>query len=106
MKFREQLNSDQQHYGWTFHCPGCAEWDEPGSHLHSTHTVDRTWTFNGDVEKPTLSPSVLVTGQFWVDGVKAERRCHSFVRDGRIEFLGDCTHALAGRTVDLPELSE
>jgi hypothetical protein len=104
LKFREQLNSDKRHYGWTFHCPGCAAWDEPGHHLHSTHTVDRTWTFNGDQDKPTLSPSVLVTGQFWVGGVKEERRCHSFVREGRIEFLADCTHSLAGKTVDLPEI--
>jgi hypothetical protein len=100
MKFREQLNSDKQHYGWTFWCPGCAEWDEPGSHLHSTHAVDRTWTFNGDVNRPTLSPSVLVTGRFKGE----ERRCHSFVRDGRIEFLSDCSHKLAGQTVELPEI--
>jgi hypothetical protein len=26
-----------------------------------------------------------------------------FVTDGRIQFLGDCTHALAGQTVDLPD---
>jgi len=32
--------------------------------------------------------------------------CHSFIRDGKIQFLGDCTHALAGQTVDLPELPE
>ncbi len=30
--------------------------------------------------------------------------CHSFVRDGRIEFLGDCTHKLAGQTIELPEV--
>ena len=29
--------------------------------------------------------------------------CHTFVTDGRIQFLGDCTHALAGQTVDLPD---
>jgi hypothetical protein len=29
--------------------------------------------------------------------------CHSFVTDGRIQFLEDCTHELAGQTVDLPE---
>ena len=29
--------------------------------------------------------------------------CHSFVTDGRIQFLGDCTHKLAGQTVDLPD---
>ena len=39
-------------------------------------------------------------------GEKIEPRplvCHSFVRNGRIEFLGDCTHGLAGKTVDLPK---
>ncbi|WP_241754456.1 hypothetical protein [Cupriavidus basilensis] len=32
--------------------------------------------------------------------------CHSFVTDGRIQFLGDCTHALAGQTVPLAEFPE
>jgi len=32
--------------------------------------------------------------------------CHSFVTDGRIQFLGDCTHNLAGQTVDLPEITD
>jgi hypothetical protein len=27
--------------------------------------------------------------------------CHSFVVDGRIEYLSDCTHEMAGMTVDL-----
>ena len=31
--------------------------------------------------------------------------CHSFVTDGRIQFLGDCTHDLAGHTVELPDLA-
>jgi hypothetical protein len=29
--------------------------------------------------------------------------CHSFVIDGRIQFLSDSTHVLAGQTVDLPK---
>jgi hypothetical protein len=28
--------------------------------------------------------------------------CHSYIRNGRIEFLPDCTHARAGQTVDIP----
>mgnify|MGYP007013250410 CR=1 FL=1 len=28
--------------------------------------------------------------------------CHSFVVDGRMQMLGDCTHALAGQKVDIP----
>jgi hypothetical protein len=29
--------------------------------------------------------------------------CHSFVISGRIQILGDCTHYLNNRTVDLPD---
>lgn len=58
-----------------------------------------SWEYNLNPEKPTLEPSILATaGPGWV--------CHSFVRDGRIQFLGDCTHSLAGQTVDLPEIKE
>lgn len=32
--------------------------------------------------------------------------CHSFVRDGRIEFLGDCTHELAGKSVALEPVDD
>jgi hypothetical protein len=54
------------------------------------------------VNKPTLSPSILAR---WDTGPEHTRHvCHSFVRNGRIEFLGDCTHALAGQTVDLKDL--
>jgi uncharacterized C2H2 Zn-finger protein len=90
-----------------FRCPGCdevfrqnnPEYAESTIRLFGSHCVDvNRWSFNGDFEKPTFSPSVLVTGG------EHETRCHSFVRDGRIEYLGDCTHPLAGQTVDLPEM--
>lgn len=78
------------------------------------------WTWNGDAERPTFSPSVLVTWEQWVPPAttlemagaiergeivqsRVPRTCHSFVTDGRIEYLGDCTHALAGQTVDLAD---
>ena len=94
-----------------FWCPGCDE----------AHTVrprpaaSPSWEFNGDGDRPTFAPSILVTGtQRLTDdeharvmrGEHVEPRplvCHSFVRDGNIEFLGDCTHALAGQTVPLPD---
>jgi hypothetical protein len=94
-----------------FWCPGCDE----------MHVVNSGWTFDGNYDAPTLSPSVLVTnGHFsshWKQGescwctFNAERpdetpsftceRCHSFVRGGQIEFLTDSSHALAGRTVPM-----
>ncbi|MEY5097591.1 MAG: hypothetical protein RJA36_310 [Pseudomonadota bacterium] len=73
-------------------CPGCDA-------VHGVTTDPLGWTWNGDVEKPTLSPSLLTNAG------KAHSTapiCHCFVRDGRIEFLSDSTHALAGQTVDLP----
>ena len=30
-----------------------------------------------------------------------DERCHSFVTDGKIRFLGDSTHKLKGQTVPL-----
>lgn len=95
VKVKVVRNQDGSVHGWSFWCPGCDELHVP--------RVD--WTFNGDLDRPTFSPSILVTGRMWRGdpAIEVEERCHSFVRDGRIEFLGDCTHALAGQTVDLPD---
>lgn len=42
-------------------------------------------------------------GELDADGFRAPPAvCHSFIRDGQIQFLSDCTHALAGQTVPLP----
>ena len=54
---------------------------------------------DGDVDMPTVSPSIRVTSRN--DG--GETTCHSFVRTGQIQFLGDCTHPLRGQTVALPD---
>ncbi|TXN79295.1 DUF6527 family protein [Methylobacterium sp. WL8] len=81
-----------------FWCPGCAS-------AHSVNVSPGRWGFNGDHERPTFTPSVLVTyngDDAGKDGAPPAI-CHSFVTDGQIQFLGDCTHALAGQTVPLPE---
>jgi len=75
-----------------FWCPGCK-----GYHRIPFENGPVTWDFNGDVDAPTISPSILT------DGHRPERRCHSFVRSGKIQFLNDCGHELAGQTVELPE---
>lgn len=61
------------------------------------------WTWNGDTEKPTLSPSILTR---WAGGgiFATELVCHSFVNDGMVQFLSDCTHELAGQTVPLLDI--
>lgn len=97
---------------YLFYCEGC----------EGVHGVDNTWTFNGDYEKPTFSPSILVkstklteTGladyEEWCNAGYPNRNgkpldnvptvCHSFVTDGKIQYLSDCTHELAGQAVEL-----
>lgn len=80
----------------SFECPGCGFNHGPVI-ARTDGQAHPMWTWNNDLERPTFAPSLLV--QYGDKSV-----CHSFVRDGRIEFLSDCTHALAGQTVDLPEV--
>ena len=56
-----------------------------------------SWTFNGSIESPTFSPSLLCNQD------DPGSRCHSFVKDGKIQFLNDCWHELRGQTVEIPE---
>ncbi len=104
-----KLLRDTSDNGLVFWCPGC---DMAHRVQHGAGSGPR-WTWNGDAERPTFSPSVRVTYDHWVPPASAENpnpgpqtkvrdTCHSFVVDGRIQFLGDCTHELAGQTVDLP----
>lgn len=93
--------------GLVFRCPGCK-----GNHMVRVGAGEGPrWTFDGNVERPTFSPSVLVTAVEDLDedeiaqGVEPINvRCHSFVTAGRIHFLGDCTHELANCTVDMVAL--
>lgn len=91
-------------------CPGCGTahfvnvkaWGDPAP----------IWKWNGNRDKPTFSPSLLVT---WNGSKRGDddsprhphstdhkRVCHSFVVDGCWQFLSDCTHTLRGQTVPIP----
>lgn len=117
-KVLKQEHSDKEYRH--FDCPGCGQ----------THSIpvkgDKSkgpvWGYNWNDDKPTFTPSILTR---WVSvpdvrekdengdyllgsdgrlkGAKDEV-CHSFVREGKIQFLNDCTHKLAGQTVDLIEI--
>ncbi|HEV3492443.1 MAG TPA: DUF6527 family protein [Reyranella sp.] len=88
-------------------------------HCASLRSENPVWTLNGDVNKPTFNPSVRIAGKQTVrdaegnwtgewardaDGNPVDRCCHYFLKEGQLQFLGDCTHALKGQTVPLPEL--
>ncbi|MGB1215386.1 MAG: DUF6527 family protein [Pikeienuella sp.] len=99
-----------------FWCPGCNS-----AHMIRTGAGSGPrWSFNGNGNAPTFAPSVLLktghhvsghTGECWCTWEDEDGKpsgfectiCHSFVRDGQIQFLNDCTHKLAGQTVPLPD---
>jgi len=54
------------------------------------------WFWNGDLDKPTCEPSLLV-------GSGTNYQCHSFIKNGQIQFLDDCWHELRRQTVEIPE---
>lgn len=80
--------------------PANPDWTPPAEYYEARDG----WTWNGSASRPTFMPSVLVT----YNGPDAGRDgappaiCHSFVVDGQMQMLGDCTHALAGQTVPIP----
>lgn len=105
-----------------FWCPGCDE--AHAVRIRGTGLPRPSWEWNNDVDRPTFTPSILVRGvqmtakgqadydEWCRQGYPARdlrgfdsrpHVCHSFVTDGQIRFLDDCTHALAGKTVQIPE---
>lgn len=104
-----------------YYCPGCNEMHRVSTDLSAPHH----WAFDGNIESPTLSPSILIRTGHYVPGYKGDDCwctwnkehpdepapfkcgiCHSFVRDGKIQYLSDCTHELAGQTVDMAEIEK
>lgn len=94
-------------------CPGCYEEsnlrhpDKPKVWMNSAlhcFAAPRVHQFNGDMDSPTLSPSLMCWYEYGEE--KTRYCCHSFVKDGKMQFLSDCTHPLAGQTVDLLDVPE
>lgn len=68
--------------------------------LRGTRAGTGNWSWNGDTERPTLRPSILSRCPPICEC------CHTWVNDGKVQFLDDCTHELAGQTLDLLEVEE
>jgi hypothetical protein len=95
-------------HGFAWWCPACEE----------VHPLPSGWTFNGDLDKPTFSPSfrhsgkqiVKIDGKWngeWVcdeSGRAVDWCCHYVVTNGQVAYCGDCTHAMAGKTIEMPDL--
>jgi hypothetical protein len=94
--------------GFMHWCEACEE----------MHILPDGWTFDGNLESPTFQPSfkhsgvqrVFVDGEWtgeWkrdADGKPIPYVCHYILTGGVLNYCGDCTHAMAGKSVPLPVL--
>lgn len=90
----------------------------PAGHTHYINTKvpnqqNAQWGFNGNLDRPTFSPSINEKTGYYVDpNTKGDEQwlkdnsyqCHFFVRDGKIIFCSDCSHSLKGTTVELTDI--
>ncbi len=80
-------------YYW---CSGCK----------CAHSVPaERWHWNKSIDSPTLSPSVRHYYTEPKTNVEITT-CHYHLRDGVIEYCGDCLHDLKGQNVPLQEIPE
>ncbi|MDB5445689.1 MAG: putative anaerobic dehydrogenase [Phenylobacterium sp.] len=111
-----RLREHEGQVGLSFWCEGCRG-------VHGVRVKGSgAWGFNDDYDRPTFTPSVLTTGIAYEIGADGERDisrpirdaagerqkliCHTFIADGMVQFLGDCTHSLAGQTRPMVELPD
>ena len=59
------------------------------------------WTWNGDLEKPTLRPSIRTT----YHNDKEMTEIHYWLNDGICDCLSDCKDGNSGKKIELLELN-
>lgn len=86
-----------------FICPGCELMYKNSSGLHllpvNNKITSPSWEWDGSLLYPTISPSILT-------GKDTPNICHSFLKHGVFQFLGDCTHDLKNQFVPMPDLPD
>lgn len=81
---------------YLFWCPACEM-----VHPYRTRGAGPMWAFNGDLEKPSFEPSLLVH-----DCTPSGGNCHLYVTGGEIRYCADSAHALAGQNVPMVPINE
>ena len=84
-------------YYW---CPGCKD-VHCVPFVYGSDKLPRRWLFDGNLDYPTLSPSVKHLQE------SGDSRCHYHVQSGWIRFCGDCAvHKLGGQNFELLTLPQ
>ncbi len=81
--------------GYAHWCPGC----------NRMHVLPSSWTFDGNLDAPTYSPSFKHTCVINPAGrAPFVGTCHYILTAGVLNYCGDCDHSMIGRSVALPDL--
>lgn len=88
-KVEYEHNGEVYKTQYMIQCEGCGH-----EHAIALKSDGGNHTFNMNLENPTFSPSLLCN---WTPG----KKCHSYIKNGRIRYLGDCFHKLKNKTVEL-----
>lgn len=127
-KVKNVVDHEGKFVGLRIDCPGCGrhvlqvnplpEGYEEAEFYKTRHH----WEWNGSYDAPTFTPSILTMTGHYIDGNDQECwcnvkerlgvdsggfkcfLCHCYVTDGKIQFLGDSSHALKNQTVELPDV--
>jgi hypothetical protein len=106
-KLRGMVNDAGAVIGYMFMCPGCKR--DHAVHIAEKNSCGAQWSFNGNMEMPTFSPSLVQRIGPWPDGSMQDGKnvggttdvCHLILTDEICQFQTDCTHELAGKSVTL-----
>jgi hypothetical protein len=115
-------NGRMEPIGWAHFCPGCEvlhtihtvpTW--PGEKVHRMTGTPRHPSFRGTMRYVTVAPLAFSHEAFTTDpkellrlheGIAGrDRVCHYIIHHGRILFRFDSTHALRGKTIELPDFA-
>lgn len=102
-KLEPVTNEAGEVIGYVFRCLGCGEIHQVAVQPHENENGE-SWTFNGDLEKPTFNPSIVNRWESQPSTTKLPKRCHLYIVNGNILYLFDCTHDKAGEVVEIPEI--
>lgn len=88
--------------GILHHCPACNE-------LHCIAAGDafrngEKWEYDGDKAMPSFTPSMNI--RVGPDEEGFVDVCHYWLRHGKIEYCGDCTHDLKSQIIALPDIPD
>ncbi len=91
-------------YYW---CEGCKHahhvpFDKDSPH-NNRYSHNHLWEFNGDINNPSISPSVR---HFYTHPETHQQVtiCHYWIKNGEIEYCGDCEHEYKGTTRKMTDI--